>query len=243
MSLEELKANWDGFGRTDPLWSILTDPDKRGNKWSAQEFFDTGSKDIDDLMNRASRFDACFLRGKALDFGCGVGRLTQPLCAYFGEVHGVDIAPSMIELANTYNRHPDSCTYHLNESGGLSMFPDGEFDLVYTSRTLQHMEPQYARVYLREFVRILRPGGLLAFQVPDSPDYRHIGNKLRKAAPAFVIRAFRKLAYGRGPRMEMHTIPREEVIDMLEGEGAKLLAVENDESARQFISYVFYASK
>jgi len=37
--------------------------------------------------------------GRALDFGCGLGRLTQPLAERFDEAVGVDIAASMIEGA------------------------------------------------------------------------------------------------------------------------------------------------
>lgn len=48
-------------------------------------------------------------RKHALDFGCGVGRLTQALAAHFDEVTGVDISPSMIKLAKKYSRHGDGC--------------------------------------------------------------------------------------------------------------------------------------
>lgn len=51
-----------------------------------------------------------------LDFGCGVGRLTQPLADHFNWFYGVDIVPSMIELANKYNPHGERCKYILNET-------------------------------------------------------------------------------------------------------------------------------
>lgn len=38
MNLEDLKSNWDAFGRKDPFWAILTRPKKRGDKWQAEEF-------------------------------------------------------------------------------------------------------------------------------------------------------------------------------------------------------------
>src|ERR1700682_912533 len=54
------------------------------------------------------------LGDRHLDFGCGVGRLTQGPASYFASVRGVDIAPSMIELAKRHNRYPDVCHYDLN---------------------------------------------------------------------------------------------------------------------------------
>ncbi len=44
--------------------------------------------------------------GKALDFGCGVGRLTQALADYFNEVAGVDVSPTMVNKALEYNKKP-----------------------------------------------------------------------------------------------------------------------------------------
>ena len=105
MKLEELQENWDQFGKTDPLWAILTHPAKRFRKWGQDEFFRTGKEEIEGVMNKINLLKINFSKNKALDFGCGVGRLSQALCAYFNEVQGVDIAPSMIELANKYNKH------------------------------------------------------------------------------------------------------------------------------------------
>jgi predicted TPR repeat methyltransferase len=52
-------------------------------------------------------------RDTALDFECGVGRVTQALCARFARCDGVDIAGSMIRLARQYNRFGDRCQYYV----------------------------------------------------------------------------------------------------------------------------------
>ncbi|WP_420485333.1 class I SAM-dependent methyltransferase [Iningainema tapete] len=106
-------------------------------------------------------------RKTALDFGCGVGRLSQAMVQYFETVHGVDISPSMLKLADKYNQHGSKCKYHLNDQDNLKLFPDNYFDFIYSKITLQHMEPQYSRRYIREFLRILAPQGLLIFQIPS----------------------------------------------------------------------------
>ena len=104
---------------------------------------------------------------RALDFGCGIGRLTQAMAAHFRRCDGVDIARSMIDAANRYNRYADTCRYHLNTSGDLALFADGTFTFVFTVLVLQHMEPARAKRYVREFMRVLAPGGLLVFQLPS----------------------------------------------------------------------------
>jgi hypothetical protein len=81
VDLPELKRNWDMFGATDPLWSIYTAPGKEGNRWDPAEFFETGELEIAGVMDRVEALDIDLAGGSALDFGCGVGRLTpvQPV--------------------------------------------------------------------------------------------------------------------------------------------------------------------
>jgi hypothetical protein len=79
MEFEELKRNWEQFGKQNPPWAILTDPDKRNVKWYLDEFFDSGRIEITRIMELASTFDLPKTHDYALDFGCGVGRLTQAL--------------------------------------------------------------------------------------------------------------------------------------------------------------------
>jgi hypothetical protein len=169
MDLQELQENWNEFGKRDPLWAILTDPGRKGGKWDLEEFFTSGRHEIAETMRLAGAFGLPSRRETALDFGCGVGRLTQALCAWFERCCGVDIAPSMIELARGYNKHDGRCEYFLNNDDDLRGFGGDSFDLVYSNIVLQHMQPKYGSSYIREFIRVLRPGGLVVFQVPDGP--------------------------------------------------------------------------
>jgi SAM-dependent methyltransferase len=169
MDITKLQANWNRFGETDPLWAILVDPAKKGGKWEKSEFFETGRNEINAVMNYLISLPIELNMDSAIDFGCGVGRLTQALCEHFSECHGVDIAESMIELANNYNCFGRKAQYHLNQRPDLSLFSDNTFDLVYSNLVLQHMEPRYSTEYIREFMRIVKPGGIVLFQLPSEP--------------------------------------------------------------------------
>jgi FkbM family methyltransferase len=173
VELAELQRNWNEFGQTDPLWSVLTDMRFKNNKWDPVAFFQTGEKEIDAVLAGLDAMDIKFPRRRALDFGCAVGRLTQALCRHFERCDGVDIAPSMIELARKYDQYSDRCHYHLNEKDNLELFPDNSFDLIYSRIVLQHMQPRYSKRYIAEFMRVLAPGGVAIFQVPgDQPKPR-----------------------------------------------------------------------
>jgi ubiquinone/menaquinone biosynthesis C-methylase UbiE len=167
MNLDDLKRNWEAFGERDPLWAILTDPSKKNNQWDVKEFFATGEAEVDCLMDAVAALSVSLRKDTALDFGCGVGRVTQALCTRFERCVGVDIAGSMIGLAREHNRFGERCQYFVNEADNLRMFGDDHFDLIYCNIVLQHIPPEYSIRYIREFIRVLAPGGLAVFQAPS----------------------------------------------------------------------------
>jgi SAM-dependent methyltransferase len=166
VSLGDLARSWERLAREDPLWAILVDPAKRGNRWRLDDFFALGRKDVKDLLDLLASLELQpQWNGSALDFGCGVGRITQALAAHFGEVVGVDISRRMIRLARRYNNYRRTCAYRVNKRSDLSLFADRRFDFVFCFLVLQHMEEQYSIRYIGEFLRVLKPAGILVFQV------------------------------------------------------------------------------
>jgi ubiquinone/menaquinone biosynthesis C-methylase UbiE len=182
-------------------------------------------------------------RGRALDFGCGVGRLTEPLADYFNEVCGVDIASSMIELASTYNAHKDRCKYYLNETDDLGLFREDSFDFIYTNITLQHMEPRYFKNYIREFLRVLSPSGLLMFQLPSEPARTIKGIAIR-FVPQTLLNVYRRVRYSGRPIIEMYGMKREDVVEFLQHNGARVVEMKEDQSSGQdWISFRYCVVK
>jgi len=228
LSLRSLQKNWHLFGSTDPFWAIITDPLKKGNLWDVEEFFQTGKGDAEGILSQVEACRPLPEKRRALDFGCGAGRITQALGAHFEEIHGVDIAPSMIALAERYNRLGDRCHYVLNTEPDLRIFPDRHFDLIYSVLTLQHMPPHLARGYLQEFLRVLRPEGALLFQLPA-----RLKNPptLPGRAWARVYRAWLDVAHSETPQMDMYGIEKDSVLDFLKAHGGRVLSVTPDQRA------------
>jgi SAM-dependent methyltransferase len=167
--LDDVRRNWDQFARTDPLWAIVALPDKRGNRWDWDDFMAVGVTEIDTLMAMLAPFGRPVQRRSALDFGCGVGRLSQALAGHFDNVTGVDISEAMVKLARKHNRHGRRCTYVHNPRDNLRVLGNRTFDLIYSNVTLQHVPPPLIAGYISEFVRLLDRDGVLAFQLPSEP--------------------------------------------------------------------------
>lgn len=165
---EDLQLTWEGLAQSDPLWAILSDPKRKDGKWDIAEFFQTGEQEIAVVESSLSAIGRSFpATGPALDFGCGVGRLTQAIGRRMAPAIGVDIAKGMIDGANRLNRQGDRCRFVHNAEPTLP-FPDSHFTLIYSSVVLQHIPRPFADRYIAEFVRVLQPGHLAIFQTFDA---------------------------------------------------------------------------
>lgn len=167
MKLDDARALWDAHAQTDPLWAVLSDPAKKGGRWTLQEFMKNGEREIALLMRTLAELRLPVAQAPVLDFGCGVGRLTQALGRRFGDVTGADISPQMIALARRVNQYPDRVRYMCTSDTPIDTLPGRSFGFIYSNIVLQHIAPDVSVRILGAFLRLLDAGGLLVFQLPS----------------------------------------------------------------------------
>lgn len=228
MNTPSTKENWDRLADFDALWTVLTDPSKKGGKWDREEFLQTGRDTIDALIERLGAAGIAPRRDNALDFACGVGRLSQALARHFRHVVGVDISSSMIAQGEALNAGGRPVTFVLGNEQNLPL-ADRAFDFIVTLIALQHMPRPAQTLYLKEFMRVLRPGGIAVFQTPS----RHV----QGIGESF----FGAVDTGRGEsRIELHCFPRAAVEATIREAGGEILRVEADASVGdQFESFLY----
>src|SRR4029450_1971208 len=93
----------------DPLWAVYVAPGTKGGKWDVDAFFALGREEVDGVFAEFQRLGLSPGRQRALDFGCGVGRLSQALAEHVDEVIGIDISPTMLEKARELDRSGGRC--------------------------------------------------------------------------------------------------------------------------------------
>jgi SAM-dependent methyltransferase len=225
--LARLSRDWETLGRLDARWGVLADNEKRGGGWDDASFFGSGRQVVGEILDIVREAGGSPARtNRALDFGCGVGRLSRALTEYFSRVDGVDVAASMIAQAEASNPAHDRISFHHNPESDLRLFGDNTFDLVFSFIVLQHIPTPLALSYVREFVRVAAPGATIVFQAPyrtNNPGWKHyVDAKL----PALTA-AYRGMRYGAATHNDVYTHDAAEVTDALTAAGATIARVQS----------------
>jgi ubiquinone/menaquinone biosynthesis C-methylase UbiE len=109
-------------------------------------------------------------RMRALEIGCGPGRLLKPMSRHFAQIHGLDVSDEMIRLAR--ERLKDIPNAHVQATNGatLSQFADESIDFIYSYAVFQHIPSRDVVLsYMREARRVLKPGGIFRAQFNGLP--------------------------------------------------------------------------
>lgn len=134
-----------------------------------------------------------------LDAGCGTGGNSAHLRRY-GRVTGIDFAPEAL--------------YFARERPGLRLaratvealpFADGSFDLVLSNDVLCHLGVASDVAAVREFARVLRPGGVLFLQLPAYQWLRSHHDEAVQTGHRYTARELRSLLRAGGLRVRRLT--------------------------------------
>lgn len=108
---------------------------------------------------------------RILDFGCWKGSQTFTI-GQLGcdEVIGIDSRKSDIEIANDFFKLPN-IKYEVRDIF-TNPFPSDYFDCVVFTEVIEHVENPIK--YLKEFWRILKPGGFLILSTPNATSLKNI---------------------------------------------------------------------
>lgn len=162
-SMPAYSKEWEKNAEKDPYWAVLTLENAKNGKWDLEDFFSTGDKEIASLLSYLNKINLNpNFQGCALDFGCGVGRLSKALIQYFASVVGIDISSKMLAEAK---KNCPKATFICNQQSNLKIMPSESVDFIYSNIVMQHIHPRFQKLYIEEFGRILKKDGLLVMQV------------------------------------------------------------------------------
>lgn len=158
-------TEWEQFGEREPYFAVLTDERFLRDRVDIDEFYATGEADVARLF---ADIGEPFHPSSALDFGCGVGRLTRALVHRVPEVVGCDAAESMLRLARAA---VPNATF-------TAELPDRCFDLVCSLIVFQHIPVPAGMAIVDRLLGMVNAGGVAALHFT----FRRRGGALRRLA-------------------------------------------------------------
>jgi SAM-dependent methyltransferase len=185
------------------------------------------------VLQRAAELGASPPAGRALDFGCGLGRVVRAMSTRFEACVGLDVSSRMVERARELNADRPNCAFVVGCVRDLAR-ERASFDFVYSRLVLQHLSRRAAVGAIAGLVEAARPGGLVVFQVPW-----HVPLRNRVQLRSRLWRALRPL--GVPPRhlhaglglhpVSLSAVPERTIRALVERRGATILLAEPDDAA------------
>jgi SAM-dependent methyltransferase len=165
---ERMRADWNQRAREDAHYFVAFGRRDQDHN----EFLSTAADVIRDLEGELKRLppEIPASSRRALEIGCGPGRLMRPMSRHFGEIYGIDVSDEMIAQARQNLRDIPWAQAHNASGSDLAQFPSDHFDFVYSYAVFQHIpSAEVVFSYLRETIRVLKPGGFARLQINGLP--------------------------------------------------------------------------
>jgi SAM-dependent methyltransferase len=162
-----MRQDWDERARKDAFHYIAS----WRKDWTPESFFQSGEEDYGRFV--APIFDRWRWESQdkaMLELGCGAGRMTRSFARRFSRVYAFDISKEMLGHAKALFPEASNINWILGNGFDLSGLGDETVDFAFSYIVLQHMpEPPFAVRYIREMLRVLKPGGMFLFQFNSVP--------------------------------------------------------------------------
>lgn len=162
--MDNSDKSWEYFGKNDPYYGVIAQPEfhqQTLNEDAKARFFESGSHHIDRVLSVIhTHLVPEFIPSKAIDFGCGVGRLTIPLATVCDSVIAVDVSESMLKEAMTNCALKEISNVKFVQSDDQLAGVTETVDFINSFIVFQHIPPQRGEEIVRRLIDRLQEGGV-----------------------------------------------------------------------------------
>jgi len=221
---------WRKWGRDDLYFGVLADERFAAARIgdSRDEFFATGRAYVTGLLAQFEQHFGPVARHRALDHGCGVGRLSPPLAGTFTQVVALDIAPAMLAEAARNAAAADTTNIAFALADDALSHAEGAFDFVNSHLVLQHIPVRRGVVILDALIDRVAPGGGFHIQLTLRTDRGPPRWLYCASANIPGVKVAQNFLAGRAltaPAMQMNHYPLGEIVAGLAARGITNLVI------------------
>lgn len=218
-----MRRFWDERAAENAVFYVDTSSDY--DDPDMDRFLATGRQIAEHVLRGAGELTGHEL---AVEIGPGLGRVCAAMAERFVRVVGIDVSPEMVRRAAALTADP-RVTFEVGDGRTLASVGDATADLVYEFTVFQHI-PSVAIIegYVAEAGRVLRPGGVAAFQWNNqSPPGRwRLGAAARIAGRRLGLRRWADPRFSR--EFLGTTVPTARLVAALDAAGLDVLAIEGE---------------
>jgi SAM-dependent methyltransferase len=157
-----MSRDWDARARKNAFHYIAS----WRKEWDPESFITSGEADFERLVVPVLARCSLPAAGKwMLELGCGAGRMTASFAKRFELVYAFDLSHEMLIRGRRMHTAQKNILWLRSNGVDLSCVASDSIDFVFSYLVLQHLpEEALALQYIREMLRVLRPGGVFLFQ-------------------------------------------------------------------------------
>jgi SAM-dependent methyltransferase len=161
-----MRRDWDERARRNAFYYIAS----WKQKWDLHSFLVSGEKDYEELVAPVlERCGLCAAGEVMIELGCGAGRMTCTFARLYKRVMAIDISGEMLKRARVIDTRQENILWVRVGGTDLSCVAGNSVDYLFSYLVLQHLPTdELVFGYVREFLRVLRPGGAFLFQFNGS---------------------------------------------------------------------------
>ena len=220
---------WEKWGKVDPYFAVITHAKfRRANltQNAKTEFFESGEDDVRHVLEICRQhLDHGFIPKRALDFGCGTGRVLIPLAKVAEQVVGLDVSDSMLSEAHKNCEEFSVSNISLLKSDDDLSSLNGCFNFIHSFIVFQHIDTSRGKRIFINLLNHLEDGGIGAIQFTYAKtkyedNYGLETTKAKLLNPLKkLVKAFLRMLPYRDPEMQMNSYNLNELLFLIQSVG------------------------
>jgi 2-polyprenyl-3-methyl-5-hydroxy-6-metoxy-1,4-benzoquinol methylase len=236
------ERDWRRLGEIDPYYGVLSTDRFRTENLTEQakrDFFETGVAHVELCLEILQRVFAFRPHGRALDFGCGVGRLTCAMAPFFSQVVGLDISPGMLSEARAQAQNKGLTTVTFDLSTNDRLLGPSQYDFVHSYLVLQHVPVKRGEEIVEKMIIALKADGVGAIHLT----YGGYSKTRAMIKNVLVLRYLGNLLLQRAwnyPTMQMNNYGLDRIIDLLGDHKIEQFFVHRVDDFGHYGAFIFF---